>query len=93
MLIRAPGPTATEDFDADEGSKGPVNLHIVSGSAAQWLSMVKFSSHEAVNWRQEIVETYSRWTSKMNGLDLPTDANIVQAPTDWNQQYYQLFAW
>jgi len=95
--IRVPGPTTTEDFDADERetdecSKNPVNVHIDSSAAAQWLRMVNVSPHTTVNWGHEIIEIYSGWTSRMNGLDLPTDEEIDQEPADWNHQYYLLFA-
>jgi hypothetical protein len=67
-------------------------IHVNSNAAARWLAMVQAAPKESTDWRQEVVEAYVNWTSRMNGLGLPVDIEIDHDPHEWNLHYYALFA-
>lgn len=96
VRIRVPGPITAAEFDVDETEEEEAeetsNDHVDSRAAAQWLGMVNAAPKDPVDWGQEIVDCYSGWTAKMNGLGLPADAEIAREPDEWNHQYYVLLA-
>ncbi|MCO6057973.1 hypothetical protein NG726_15005 [Pseudomonas sp. MOB-449] len=61
-------------------------------AAAQWLAILQAAPKGAIDWRQEVVEAYVDWTSRMNGLGLRVDTKIDRDPHNWNLHYYALFA-
>lgn len=95
--IRLPGPVTPEEFEADGGLETAIDpsaefLHTDHQAGARWLAIIQSAPANAIGWRQEIVSAYAGWTGRMNGLGHAADAEISREPTDWNLQYYALYA-
>jgi hypothetical protein len=95
--IRIPVKGKVEDCDAAEtgesGAAEPTSIvHTDSQAAAQWLGMVCSAPNSSIGWEQEVVEVYSEWTDRINGLGLPVETEIEGEQSDWNFRYYALFA-
>ncbi len=99
LRIRVPGKSAIEEFEADEAAEAVVaevsgeasNIHVDNRSAARWLEMINAAPNGTIGWGSEFVEAYSAWTTRMNGLGLPAEAEIDRDPSEWNGNYYVLF--
>jgi hypothetical protein len=92
--IRIPGgkePELDEDF-AEEAAEGGATIRLQSQSAAKWLQLLNEPAGKTVGWGGEIVGAYSGWTSKINGSRLPANAEVDRLPSEWNTQFYALFA-
>ncbi|MBB2671520.1 UNVERIFIED_ORG: hypothetical protein GGE44_001071 [Rhizobium esperanzae] len=92
-----PGPVTPEEFEADAAlvdasAEEPSIIHVDSRAAARWLAMVETGPKSAIPWRQEVTSAYLDWTSRMNGLGMPVEAEIDHKPMEWNDQFYILFA-
>lgn len=97
MRVPTSAKMTPEEFDADADeptatAEKPSIVHVDSRSAAQWLKMIEAGSKGVINWRQEVATAYLDWTMRMNGLELPAEAEIEREPMDWNLQYFVLFA-
>lgn len=97
LRMSVPMPTSAEESIADEGEdgddiEGTSAIHVDSAAAAQWLAMVNDSRKGTISWGHEIVEGYSGWTASVNGIGLPINAEIDREPSEWNLQYFALFA-
>ncbi|MCE8556590.1 hypothetical protein KBY29_19955 [Ruegeria pomeroyi] len=95
--IRVPGSVSPKEFDADGALETTINPsaaihHIDHQAAARWLAIIQSAPSDAIGWRQEIVSAYADWTGHMNGLGHAADAEISREPTEWNLQYYALYA-
>jgi len=95
--LQVAGLNTAAEFEEDEVFKSAVAdsssiIHVNSSAAAQWLAMVQAAPKGVNDWRQEVVEAYVDWTSRMNGLGLPVDIEIDRDPHEWNLHYYALFA-
>lgn len=91
--MRVPG--GDDDFDqtgTDLVADGGPTLHVESQSAGAWLRLLNDSKAEAFGWDGEIVSAYAGWSSKINGAKLPADAETDRSPSEWNDQFYVLFA-
>ena len=92
--MRVSGPTAFDDKDDATGSitHGEATVHVNSQAAARWLRLLNGSDLGNLDWHGEVVEAYSDWTATMNGLGLSAKAEVDRPPSDWNEQFYVLFA-
>ncbi|WP_305969673.1 MULTISPECIES: hypothetical protein [unclassified Mameliella] len=95
--MRVPGSVTPEEFDVDDALETaidvpPTILHADHQAGAHWLAIIQLAPANAIGWRQEIVSAYAEWTGRMNGLGQAADAEISREPTDWNLQYYALYA-
>ncbi len=88
--IRVPGGSC-DDVSATVRREPVESIHVNSQSAARWLGLV---TDEALSpsWCAEIVEAYSDWSAKANGLGHPQTAEFHRAPQEWNGRFYQLVA-
>ncbi len=68
------------------------SIHVDSKSAARWLALLNGAPAGSVEWGSEIVEVYSDWSARINGMGHPAEAEIDRAPDEWNHQFYVLFA-
>lgn len=89
--------TTPTELREDETIKSAVTeqsslIHVDSKAAAQWLAILQAAPKGSIDWRQEVVEAYVDWTSRINGLGLPVDIEIDRDPHGWNLHYYALFA-
>ncbi|TCM51123.1 hypothetical protein C8J36_110130 [Rhizobium sp. PP-F2F-G48] len=97
LRTRRPESVMPEEFDTDtslvdSSTEKPSIIHVDSRAAAQWLAMVETGPKSVVPWRQEVTSAYLDWTSRMNGLGMPVEAEIDGKPMEWNAQFYILFA-
>ncbi|MFF7109340.1 NACHT domain-containing protein [Pseudomonas sichuanensis] len=95
--IHVPKLTAPTEFKEDKTTKSAVTeqsslIHVDSKAAAQWLAILQAAPKGSIDWRQEVVEAYVDWTSRINGLGLPVDIEIDRDSHDWNLHYYAMFA-
>lgn len=95
--IQVSGLDTLAAFGEEEAFKSAVAepssiIHVNSKAAALWLAMLQAAPKGSIDWRQEVVEAYVDWTSRMNGLGLPVAIEIDRDPRDWNMHYYALFA-
>jgi hypothetical protein len=67
-------------------------IHVDSQAAAQWLQMLSSPATKNIRWAEEIVTTYSGWSGRTNGAGLPSDTELDRSPSEWNVQFYTLFA-
>lgn len=65
-------------------------VHVDTRSAAAWLAMVNDAPVGSIGWGGEIVESYRDWSANINGMGLPSEAEIDRPPDQWNFQYYTL---
>ncbi|MGJ5141266.1 hypothetical protein ACQR1V_25025 [Bradyrhizobium oligotrophicum] len=92
--IRVPGGKESEldaDF-AEEVAEGGAAVHLESQSAAEWLRLLNETAGKSIGWGGEIVGAYSGWTSRINGSRLPANAELDHLPSEWNTQFFALFA-
>lgn len=97
IRVPRPRPVTPEEFDADAdletpAAQEPSIIHVDSRAAARWLAMIEAGPQSRIAWRQEVTTAYLDWTSRMNGLGLPVEAEIDREPMEWNAQFYVLFA-
>lgn len=91
--IRVPGEKeAVEEEIAGKASDGGAIIHVDSQSAASWLRLLNQPNGEHFKWGGEIVRAYSAWSSRINGIRLPVEAEVDRSPSEWNAQFYALFA-
>ena len=95
--IHVPELTTPTEFGEDETIKSAVTeqsslIHVDSKAAAQWLAILQAAPKGSIDWRQEVVEAYVDWTSRINGLGMPVDIEIDRDPHGWSLHYYALFA-
>lgn len=82
----------------DEGSDDEAivgdssDLHIDSNAAAAWLQLLNNSKAKNLVWGGEVVSAYAGWSGRINGAGLPSDAQLDCLPSEWNSQFYVLFA-
>jgi ABC-type cobalamin/Fe3+-siderophores transport system ATPase subunit len=81
-----------EGDEAEKASDADTNIHIDSQSAASWLRLLNQPNATHFSWGPEIVEAYSSWSAKINGLGHPPEAETDRSPSEWNAQFYALFA-
>lgn len=67
-------------------------VYVESVAAAAWLALLNSDEAKNLEWRKELVEAYAGWSARANGLGLPVDAEVDQTPSEWNRQFYALFA-
>jgi len=67
-------------------------MHADSNSAAQWLRLLNEGNGKSVNWGDEIVRSYSDWSARLNGARLPAEAQMDRSLSEWNTQFYALYA-
>lgn len=92
--IRIPGGKDT-DLDeslAEELTEDGATIHVESQAAAKWLRLLNGPAGKSVGWAGEIVAVYSSWSGRINGARLPADAEVDRSPSEWNTQFYALFA-
>jgi hypothetical protein len=92
--IRVPGdtePEVDEDF-AEDIAEDRATIHLESQSAAKWLRLLNTPAGRNLGWATEIVAAYSGWSGKINGSGLPAEAEVDQLPSEWNAEFYALFA-
>lgn len=91
--IRTPGETEQEpDEDCSEEVEGGAAIHLESQSAANWLRLLNEPAGKSLKWASEIVAAYSGWSSRINGLGMPANAEVEHLPREWNAEFYALFA-
>lgn len=95
--IRVPGPVSKAEFDAGLAddivpSRPTWMLHVDSGAAAHWLTIIRDAPKGSVGWAQEIRVAYADWTGRINGLGLPADVETDREPSAWNAEYFILLA-
>lgn len=92
--IRVPGGTEPEldEGFAEEAAEGGAAIHLESQSAAKWLRLLNAPAGNSVGWAAEIVGAYSGWTSRINGSRLPANVEVDHLPSEWNAEFYALFA-
>jgi hypothetical protein len=83
----APDEDCTEEVADDDAV-----IHVDSQAAAKWLQMLSSPAAKNIGWADEIVTTYSSWSGRINGAGLPNDAEVDRSPSEWNIQFYALFA-
>lgn len=81
----------------DEAIAGEVagdrsDLHVNSSAAAAWLQLLNNFKAKDLVWGGEVVSAYAGWSAKINGAGLPSDAQLDRLPSEWNDQFYVLFA-
>jgi hypothetical protein len=81
-----------EDASEPDALEASSIIHVGSQSAAKWLALLNGAPAGSIRWAGEIVDTYSDWSARINGMGHPAEAEIDRAPDEWNQQYYVLFA-
>jgi hypothetical protein len=70
----------------------PSIIHVDGQSAAKWLAVLNGAPTGSIGWAGEIVDAYSEWSARINGMGHPAETEIDRAPDEWNRQYYVLFA-
>jgi hypothetical protein len=80
-----------ENLD-DEVADGSATIRVDSQSAAKWLRLLNEPSTDVVGWSGEIVTAYSNWSGQINGARLPAEAEVDHSPSEWNTQFYALYA-
>lgn len=95
--IRVSGPVTKANFDAGLAddivpSRPNWMLHVDSGAAAHWLSIIRNAPKGFIGWAQEVRVAYADWTGRINGLGLSIDVEIDREPSAWNSEYYILLA-
>lgn len=95
--MRLPGSIAKEHFDAGLGddiasSRPKSMLHVDSNAAAKWLTIIRAAPKGSVDWGPQVMDAYSGWTDRINGLGLAADVEIDRKQSNWNNEFYILFA-
>lgn len=92
--IRAEAETEPDvDMDfAEEVAEGGGTIHLESQSAAKWLRLLNEPAGKSVGWATEIVGAYNGWSSRINGSGLSANAEVDHLPSEWNAEFYALFA-
>ncbi len=94
LRIRVPGRNEVnlDDEASEEVSDNGATIHADGESAAQWLRLLNGGDGKSFNWGGEIVRSYSGWTARLNGARLPAEAEVDHSPSEWNTQFYALYA-
>ena len=94
IRMRMPEPVAfeVEDDVPDGVADATETIHVDSQSAARWLRLLNGADAKGLDWGGEIATTYSDWTAKINGWGLPVEVEVDRSPSEWNAQFYVLFA-
>lgn len=94
--LRVPGAQDTVDVDAPAPwvppSKRNATIHADSQAAARWLQLVTGAAGAEIDWRGEIVQAYADWSANLNGHGLPTETEADGRNSDWNGEFYTLYA-
>ena len=92
--IRAPrgGENEGNDSIADEVIDDGSILQVDSNAAAAWLRLLNDPEAKDLGWGSEIVSAYAAWSGMINGAQLPADVEVDRSPSDWNEQFYTLYA-
>lgn len=67
-------------------------LHVNINAAAAWLRLLNDPEAKGLDWGGEVVSAYAGWSERINGAGLPAYAEINRSPSEWNDQFYALFA-
>jgi hypothetical protein len=67
-------------------------LHVDSNAAATWLQLLNDPKAKDLDWGGEVVSAYADWSGRINGAGLPAYAEADRSPSEWNDQFYMLFA-
>jgi hypothetical protein len=81
-----------DDDVLDEFAEGDAAIHADSTSAAQWLRLLTKANGKSFDWGGEIVHAYDGWSARINGAKLPAEAEVDRSPSEWNAEFYALFA-
>ncbi|BBB10389.1 hypothetical protein [Sphingopyxis sp. EG6] len=86
-----------DESEDDEGKDDEVAgdgsvLHVNSDAAAAWLQLLNDPEAKRLDWGGEVVSAYADWSGRVNGVRLPSDAEIDYSPSEWNAQFYALVA-
>lgn len=92
--IRIPGgsDTGLDESLAEEVAEYGATVRVESQAAAKWLRLLNEPACKSVGWAGEIVAAYFGWSGRINGAGLPADAEVDRSPSEWNAQFYALFA-
>jgi hypothetical protein len=77
---------------ADENAGDGSVLHVNSNAAAAWLQLLNDPQAKDLDWGGEVVSAYAGWSGRINGAGLSADAEVDRSPSEWNDQFYALFA-
>jgi hypothetical protein len=81
-----------DDDVLDEFAEGDAMIHADSTSAARWLRLLTEANGKSFDWGGEIVHAYDGWSARVNGAKLPAEAEVDRSPSEWNAEFYALFA-
>jgi hypothetical protein len=81
-----------EDASEPDAIEASSIIHVDSQLAAKWLALLNGAPAGSIGWASEIVDAYSDWSARINGMGHPAEAEIDRSPDEWNQQYYVLYA-
>jgi hypothetical protein len=81
-----------DDDVLDEFAEGDATIHADSTSAAQWLRLLTEANGKSLDWGGEIVHAYDGWSARINGAKLPAEEEVDRSPSEWNAEFYALFA-
>ncbi len=92
--IRVPGRNEVDLDDKvfEEAADNGATIHADSQSAALWLRLLNGDDGKSFNWGGEIVRSYSGWSAGINGAKLPAEAEVERSPSEWNMEFYALYA-
>ena len=77
---------------AEEAPDGGATIHVDSQAAAGWIRLLNQPDGKLFKWGGEIVEAYSGWSGRINGGGQPSEAEVDRSPSEWNAEFYALFA-
>ena len=76
----------------EEFAESGATIRADSRSAAQWLQLLTGANGKRFDWGSEIVRAYDNWSARINGAKRPAEAEVDRSPSEWNAQFYALFA-
>ncbi len=85
--IRIPGPAWDDEIPQDSE---PLDEYVNHRAAAIWLHAAMRQGLERAPWAGSIIHAYAAWTLRANGTGLPPEADVENAPDEWNQAYFEL---
>ena len=77
---------------AEEESNGGATIHVDSRAAARWVRLLNQPDGKPFKWGGELVEAYSGWSGRINGAGQASETEVDRSPSEWNAQFYALFA-
>lgn len=92
--LRGPALKAGREEDAPDGgaAEDPVTLHVDGKAASRWLRLLNGPGGRHLDWGGEIIAAYAPWSARINGAGLSPEAEVDRSPSEWNAQFYPLFA-